>query len=145
MAAASLASAVLLALLAGCGGKSGVNDTISQFESACHTLDVKGMLKCIDPTIAKPILGAMDLFGVEDTTGTLDQLAGVLDLFDDAGQTTAGVIRSLRLKPNNYVFNDAKDKCTVTAELSYGDGGSRVVILQMVCKDECWYIADMDF
>ena len=145
VAAAILTAAVLLSLLAGCSPKNDVKSTISKFESACQSLDVKGMLACINPTVAKPILGALDLFGVEDTSGTLEQLAGVLDLFDDAGQATEELVQSIRIKPDNYVFNDAKDKCTVTAELSYGDGDSKIITLQMILKDDSWYIADIDF
>lgn len=144
-AAVILMAAVLLSLLAGCGPKNDVKSTISEFESACQSLDVKGMLECINPTVSKPILGALNLFGVEDTSGTLEQLVGALDLFDDAGQVTEELVQSIRIKPNNYAFNDAKDKCTVTAELSYGDGDSKIITLQMILKDESWYISDIDF
>lgn len=144
-AAIILTAAVLLSLLAGCGAQSDVKNSISEFESACQALDVKRMLECMNPTISKPILGALDLFGVEDTSGTLEQLAGALDLFGDAGQVTEELVQSIRIKPSNYVFNDAKDKCTVTAELSYGDGDSKIITLQMILKDGNWYISDIDF
>lgn len=144
-AAVLLTTAVLLSLLAGCGPKNDVKSTISEFESACQSLDVKRMLACVNPTVAKPILDALNLFGVEDTSGTLEQIVGVLDLFDDAGQVTEELVQSIQIKPSNYAFNDAKDKCTVTADLSYGDGDSKIITLQMILKDGSWYISDIDF
>ena len=137
----ALVSALLLALLAGCGGeKNKVASAISQFEGACQELDVRGMIECMDPAISGPLLSAMDLFGVEDTSGALDQLVGALDLFDGAGQQTEDLVQSIRIEPKEYDFNDDRDTCTVTAELSYGDSEPRSITLQMVLEDETWYI-----
>lgn len=145
VAAAALAAAWMLLLLAGCGAQNDVKKTISAFESSCRALDVRGMLECINPTISSPILSAMDLFGVEDTSGTLELLTDALDVFGDAGQEAGELIQSIRIKPSSYVFNEAKDQCTVTAELSYGDGDSAIITLRMILKDGSWYIADLDF
>lgn len=144
-AAVLLTAAFIVSVLVGCSAKNDVKDTISAFESSCQSLDVKGMLACINPTISKPILSAMDLLGVEDTSGTLELLAGALDLFGDAGQSTEEFVQSIRIKPNSYVFNDAKDECTVTAVLSYGDDDSKIITLQMILKENSWYIGDINF
>ena len=135
----------MLTFLVGCGAKNKVKATISAFESSCQALDVRGMLACVDPTISTPILGAMDLFGVENTSCTLEQLVGGLDLFGDAGQTAEEYVQSIQIKPSDYAFNDTKDVCTVVAVLSYGDDDSRIITLKMILKDDSWYIADINF
>ena len=141
MASLALTSVLLLALLTGCGGdKDNVAAAISEFESACQELDVRAMIECMDPAISGPVLSALDLFGVEDTSGMLEQLVGVLDLFEDAGQQTEEFLQSIRIEPKEYEFNDSKDACTVTAELSYGDSEPRSITIQMILEDETWYI-----
>ena len=141
MASLALTSVLLLALLTGCGGdKDKVAAAISEFESACQELDVRAMIECMDPAISRPVLSALDLFGVEDTSGMLEQLVGVLDLFEDAGQQTEEFLQSIRIEPKEYEFNDSKDACTVTAELSYGDSEPRSITIQMILEDETWYI-----
>lgn len=145
IAAAILAAAVMLALLAGCGAESSVKDTISEFESACRALDVRGMLECVDPTVSKPVLSALNLLGVEDTSETLTDLIGVLGFFGDADQVTQEFIQSIRITPNDYAFNADKDECSVVAALSYGDDSSETITIHMVCRDDVWYISDFDF
>lgn len=135
----------MMTLLVGCGAKNKVKATISGFESSCQALDVRGMLACVNPTISNPILNAMDLFGVEDTSGTLEQIVGALNLFGDVGQTTEEFVQSIQIEPSSYVFNDNKDACTVTAMLSYGDGESKIITLKMILKDDSWYIAGISF
>lgn len=140
-----LAAAVMLTLLVGCGAETDVKKTISNFESACQALDMRGMLECINPTISKPILGAMDLLGVEDTSGTLDTIVGALGMFENAGEKTEEFVKSIEIKPSNYNFNDAEDACSVVAALNYGDGNSKAVTMKLVLKDEIWYISDIEF
>ena len=141
MASLALTSVLLLALLTGSGGdKDNVEAAISEFEGACQELDVRAMIECMDPAIAGPVLSALDLFGVEDTSGMLEQLVGVLDLFEDAGQQTEEFLQSIRIEPKEYEFNDSKDACTVTAERSYGDSEPRSITIQMILEDETWYI-----
>lgn len=144
-AAVILMAVMMLTLLAGCGAKSDVKKTISNFESACQALDVRGMLECFNPTIANPILTAMNLLGVEDTNGALEELVGILGIFEGAGEKTEEFVQSIKIDPNDYTFNDDKDKCTVTAELSYGAKNPKLITIDLMLKDEVWYISDIDF
>lgn len=139
-AAALLLAAVMLTLMSGCE-KTDVKSTISKFESSCQALDVKGMLECVNPTISKPVLAAMELLGVGDTSDTLDKLVDILGIFGEAGQTTEEFIQSIKIEPSDYDFNDEKDECTVTATLSYGDGESKTITIQMILNDDVWYIS----
>ncbi|MGM9606552.1 MAG: hypothetical protein ACI3XJ_03495 [Oscillospiraceae bacterium] len=78
--------------------------------SACRALDVRGMLECVDPTVSKPVLSALNLLGVEDTSETLTDLIGVLGFFGDTDQVTQEFIQSIRITPNDYAFNADKDE-----------------------------------
>lgn len=144
-AAVILMAAMVLTLLTGCGAKSDVKKTISSFESACQALDVRGMLECINPTVSNPILTAMNLLGVEDTSGTLEELVGIIGIFEGAGEKTEEFVQSIEIDPNNFEFNDGKDKCTVSAELSCGEDNTKNITIDLVLKDDAWYISDIDF
>ena len=145
MAAVVLAAVMMLTLLTGCGAKGAVKETISNFETACHALDVRGMLECMNPTISKPLLTALNLLGVEDTSGVLEELVGILGIFEGAGEKTEEFVQSIKIAPQKYEFNDDKDKCTVLAELSYGEEKAKTITIDLVLKDETWYISDLDF
>lgn len=145
LCAVILMTVMLLTLLTGCGAKSDIKKTISTFESACQELDVKGMLECMNPIISKPILGAMNLFGVEDTSGLLDKLVGTLSFFEAAGNATEEFIQSIEITPNDFAFNSDKDECTVLAELSCGEENTKTITINLVLRDEIWYISDIDF
>lgn len=144
-AAVILMAAMMLAVLTGCGAKSDVKKTISNFETACQALDVRGMLECMNPTIANPILTAMNLLGVEDTSGALEELVGIIGIFEGAGEKTEEFVQSIKIDPNDFTFNDDKDECTVSAELSYGEDNVKTITIDLLLKDEAWYISDIDF
>lgn len=144
-AAMLLAAIMMLTLLTGCGAKGAVKETISNFETACHALDVRGMLDCMNPTISKPLLTALNLLGVDDTSGVLEELVDVLGIFEGAGEKTEVFIQSIKIDPQDFKFNDNNDKCTVFAELSYGEENTKAVTIDLVLKDEVWYISDLDF
>lgn len=140
-----LAAAMLLAMLAGCGAKSGVNQTVEEFEKACQALDARAMLACMNPTVAEPILAVMDLFGIGDTDDMLETLTGALNLFGDAGDKTEEWLKTVKITPKSYEFNSDKDRCTVLATLSYGGEGERTVTIDLILKEDIWYISDFDF
>ena len=140
----ALATAAILALclLSGCAS-SGVKSTLSRFESACQTLNAKEMLACVDPTISDPLLSAMELLGIEDTSETLDRLGAALGLFGDAGEKTEELLQSIRITPRSYDFNSDKDRCTVAADFSWEGSESHTVTIRMVLKEETWYISGL--
>lgn len=145
VAAVLVLAVMMMALLTGCGAKGEVKKTISNFETACHALDVRAMLECVNPTISKPILAAMDLFGMEDTSGALDELVGILGIFEGAGEKTTEFVQSVKIKPVDYTFNADKDECIVVAELSYGEEKTENITMEMVLKNEVWYISGINF
>jgi hypothetical protein len=130
----------LVAALSGCA-KSEVQSTISTFEAACQDLDVRGAVSCLDPKVSSPILSAMDLLGIEDTSGLLNTLVDTLGVYDPSQGEAEAFIRSIRITPQSYTFNGDKDECTVSAQLSYGEDESDTITLQMILSDGTWYIA----
>ena len=144
VAAIALAAVLMLVVLTGCTN-SGVKKTISSFESACQSLDVRGMLECVNPTISKPLLGALNLLGVEDTSGLLDDVVNALGMFDNAGESTEEFVKSIQIKPSDYAFNGDKDECDVTATLSYGESKEKEITIHMILKNDVWYISKISF
>lgn len=144
-AAMLLAAIMMLTLLTGCGAKSAVKETVDNFETACHALDVRAMLECMNPTVSRPLLAAMDILGVADTSGVLEELVGILGILEGAGEKTEEFIQSIQIDPKEYEFNSDKDKCTVLAELSYGEEKAKTITIDLILKDEVWYISDLDF
>lgn len=145
VAAVLVLAVMMMALLTGCGAKGEVKKTISNFETACNSLDVRAMLECVNPTLSKPILAAMDLFGMEDTSGALDELVGLLGIFPGAGDKTAEFVKAVKIKPVDFTFNEDNDECIVVAELSYGLGKTENIAMEMVLKNEVWYISGINF
>lgn len=139
-AAVILMAVMMLAILSGCA-KSKVKHTISEFESACQAVDAAGMLACIDPTISKPLQDAMDLLGIENTSGLFDELVEILNLFEGTGEAAEELVQSIRIEPVSYEFNDSSDKCSVAARISCGGDSAENVVIKLVLKDDVWYIS----
>ena len=137
-----LVTVLLLGLLSGCAS-SGVRKVISKFEKACQELDADTMLDCLNPTITNPLGDVLDFFGVDSLNSALSgvvKVLGVIDFKDDAPED---VLKTLKIKCKDFDFNDAKDACTVTAQLSYTVDGEKVektVLIKCEQVDDAWYI-----
>lgn len=137
-----LVTVLLLGLLSGCAS-SGVRKVISKFEKACQELDADTMLDCLNPTITNPLGDVLDFFGVDSLNSALSgvvKVLGVIDFKDDAPED---VLKTLKIKCKGFDFNDAKDACTVTAQLSYTVDGEKVektVLIKCEQVDDAWYI-----
>ena len=137
-----LVTVLLLGLLSGCAS-SGVRKVISKFEKACQELDADTMLDCLNPTITNPLGDVLDFFGVDSLNSALSgvvKVLGVIDFKDDAPED---VLKTLKIKCKDFDFNDAKDACTVTAQLSYTVDGEKVEkTVHIKCEqvDDAWYI-----
>lgn len=138
---------ILMAFATGCA-KADVKKVIKEFETACRSLDFMGMLDCMDPAIAEPVKGILMLFGANNTDSMLDEVVSLLGIFGDLGSNAETAIQSVSIKPENYMFNDAKDACTVTAALTVETEESSVtrnVTVELILKEEQWYIRSMQF
>ena len=123
-------------------------DVVVPFEKACHEKDVKGILRCFDPSISDPILTAVgfaDLLGITDY---LDRFIGLIDNFTKIDTTVDAFMESISVKPKEYSFNDTNDKCVVTADVSYHSGEETKTItatLRCVRIDGKWYLSRIGF
>ena len=79
------------------------------------------MLECIDPSFSTPVLSAMELLGVEDTSNLLDDLVEFLGIFEGAGESAEAFVQSVTIRPGEIDFNESNDRCSVAAELGYGE------------------------
>lgn len=136
----------LLLTVVGCGAKNDVSKLIDKFETACAELDTSAILDCMNPAIADPIRGVLDLLGVDDLDAVLSAIVEVIAFVDFKDAEPEEVLETLTIKPESYVFNDAEDECTVTASVTYvveDEEVTDIVSFECILKDEVWYIAGL--
>ena len=135
---------MMLVTIASCGAKSDVNKLIDTFEASCVELDTDGILDCMNPDVVDPVRSVLDLLGVKDLDKILEALVDIIAFVDFKDDDPKSVLETLKIKPENHVFNDAEDECTVTASVSYTVDGSEVtdvVSFKCILVDEAWYIS----
>ena len=145
--ALALTLILMISLLTGCA-KSGVKEVIGKFEAACVAVDAEAMLDCMDPSVTKPIRSILDLFGPDNLNGIVSDIFKVVDFINFEGTDPEDVLATVKIEPDTYTFNDAKDECKVTAVVTYivdGTEKSQVAIFDCIMVDEVWYIASADF
>lgn len=148
--AVATAVAMAVALLSGCGSdKSDIKDTLNEFEYACHTLDVKAILSCIDPSISDPIR-----LGLAVYTGVAGK--DYEDFAEDALDNLVAVVFGEDLDAEDYLskitISDEKvkvDKKTakVTCKLNFEVNGEKFehpATIKMLLNDDKWYVAGID-
>lgn len=135
-----------MALLTGCGEKSGVKKLLGAYEDACQTLDVEAMAECFNPTIVDPVMSILGVFGIE-LSDLNSLLSSIVSFADDYGEAQLEELyQSMKIKPTGYVFNEAKDECDVSAEVSFtvdGTQKSEIKVFHCELVDEAWYIFSM--
>lgn len=143
-----LSVTMLLALLTGCGEKSKVKKLFQDYEEACHSMDMEAMADCFNPAVVGAITGGiMGAFGL-DRESLFGLLAGLVYFADEYSEgDMEEMLGSVKLTPRDYVFNDEKDECDVTAESNYilnGDEASYVNVYHCEKVGDKWYIFDVD-
>lgn len=146
--AAILLCAVLLAgLLGGCGEKIKVQMLIKNYERACQSADINGILDCYDPNIANPVRSISKLVGVgaESLLNLITPLLGI-DLSDVSlpdASSVLDLLKTLKLKPSSYEFSKGNKKCTVRVDGSIEILGSVTTFtakFRCVERDGNWYV-----
>lgn len=128
--------------------KPEVKDLLSDFEEACKSLDIRGMLNCYKPNISKPILTLMDIVGIDDTSEYLDKLTSLMGNFGNLGVSAEEFFSSIAIEKQQYSFSDSNEKCSVDAIISFGPDDNRHTIdstIECVLVDEAWYISGISF
>lgn len=142
-----LSLSLSLMLLTGCGEKSGVKKLLAAYEDSCRALSVEDMANCFNPDLVRPVTSLLGIFGVE--LSDLDSLLSGLVSFANeySGSELEELYQTIKITPRDYTFNDAKDECDVTAEVSYTvDGEQRSDLCTFHCEvvDDNWYIFSME-
>lgn len=110
--------------LTACGEKGDIKKTIAAFESACQSADVEAVLDCFTPEVASTTKLALNVVGV-DINEQFVKLLSLVGMFDFASDEPSEVLKTIAIKPSSYEFNDNKDKCTVSAVMTYEVDGSK--------------------
>lgn len=136
--------------MTGCNSKaSQIKDTLSEFEYACRNLDVDAMLDCIDPDVSDPIRLGIALFG---TVADMDYEEVVEGLFGNIGRGEFDSSYEAEDFLDTITVSDVKvkaqkDTAVVTCKISFelaGEAFNRDTTIDMVRKNDKWYIADFD-
>ena len=141
-----LIAVMMLGLFTGCA-QFGVRKTIAAFEKGCKELDSELIMECLNPAIMDPLGGALSFLGVDNLDNFLGVLMDVLDFSDFKDETPEEILETLKIKCKSLSFNDDKNECTVSAEISYEVGEETVeklVFIECELVDETWYIMGFD-
>lgn len=149
-------SAILLTVImlfgtTGCTSKSSqINDTLSEFEYACQNLDVNAILKCIDPDISNPIRLGLAIFSTIADADYEDIVDGLFDnissLEFDFDFNAKEFLRTISITDTEVKAkkNTAVVTCKAGFELA-GEYFDKYAEIDMIKKDEKWYISSLDF
>ena len=143
--AAMLAVCMLLPLTACKTNVSQIKDTLTEFEYACHNLDLKAMLKCIDPEISDPIRLALSAFGAvtgKDTDDLLDMaVESVFGADYDPEEFLSRISVTdpkLKIKKKNATVD-----CKIGFELG-GDTFEKGAVIRLRKVEDKWYISGIE-
>lgn len=144
--AAALLAACMVFVLCGCTtNTSQIKDTLTEFQYACHNLDLKAMLRCIDPEISDPIRLGLSAYGAvtgEDTDDLLGKaVAAVFGTSFDAKEFLD------RLTVKEPKVKVKKKNATVTCKLGFLVGGEsfeRKTTIRLRKVEDKWYISGIE-
>ena len=141
-----LAMAVMVVSSACAADVSDIGDTLTEFEYACHNLDVRAMLNCIDPDVAEPVkftISAYSALTGQDSEDVLDEV--VIAIFGADFDPDEFLSHITITDPKIEVKkNTATVTCVVNFELS-GDMYHWDAAIDMIKTDDKWYIAGFEF
>ena len=111
-----LAVTLLSAMLAGCSlekvfnkDKREISELLSDFESACNSMDVDAMLDCLSPKITDKIEAALDVYGLFTDKDAQDVIDGISkNLTDDSESIGSEFFSSLIITLNDITVEDDK-------------------------------------
>ena len=110
--------------LSGCGEKGKIKKQISKLEKSIQQGDFNGVLDCVDPKVGDPAKALFNLMGAS-TDFIVQIVKSVLgvDLASSLGsgdeEEASGFLSSVKIKPLEYTFNEAKDACDVKVSYTY--------------------------
>lgn len=90
-------------------GRAECREIITEFQTACNDLDVKGIVNCLNPSIANPLRVALFAGEVVTSRNSSEMLEEILDAVGGAGFFGLGsdldlqsAFQSLKLTPEKY-------------------------------------------
>lgn len=134
-------------LLTACGNREDrIKTRLYDFEDACQGLDVKGMLSCIDPSIARPVSNAMSLVGIFSDVNSDELIDKVFTLLFDDDVNPREYLSGIEFE-NMEIDSDRKSatvECLISAIIS-GERIEKKANVKMIKVDDEWYISGIRF
>lgn len=150
---------ILIMCLSGCGilqslfadaeepqttdmAEQNVEATIARCLSACHKVDIDGILDCVAPEVSKPAKTMLNLAGKLNNKSDEEMLNTMLSLLGAEGTTdAAGVCKTLEVEIQNIDVNGDNAKVAVNFEFEQNEQryeGETTVTCK--CVNGKWYI-----
>ena len=119
---------------------------MTEFESACQKLDVKAMLNCIDPAIARPVSNGLSLVGLFTDIDSENLIEEVFDLLFDKDVDPSEFLSGIQFSDIEIDRDGdtAVVKCILAAEIS-GEHLEYKAEIDMIQEKDYWYISNVRF
>lgn len=146
----TMALALLVVSLTGCGETKKCINTLKEFQYACNNLDLNAMLDCINPEIADPIrviIATWSKLTEQDKDELIDGLVSeVIEGLDEQDIDVKEFLPLMEIEPKDFQIkkNNAYVRCKVTAVIS-GVQVKRYLDIYMRKFDGDWYIQYLEF
>lgn len=128
-------------VMAGCSGnKTEILNTIDEFEYACSNLDIKAMLKTIDPEIGDPIrliLAVVGHLNEEEYSDLIDSLfSGITDISDNSVKAT-DILKTIEITDEKV--SGSKVECKINFTIA-GETFTQKAKIKLKEIEDKWYI-----
>jgi len=141
-----LAAVVIFGSMTGCGARGRLIELMSEFEYGCNTMDVKAVLKTIDPRVADKFrfgVSLIELFSGKSSDEIIGSIFKNLpDEFSDNGEE---IFTTVSFEAEAIDIGD--DSAELTAVMEYeilGESYKREVVFRFVYYIDDWYISSIE-
>lgn len=136
-----------LSVLTGCGNRKKLIGLISEFENGCNSMDVKAVLKTIDPRVANKYRIGVNIIEFFSGKSSDDMLGSVFSaLPDEIGENGEEILKSITFDIEEVDVGDEDAEVITTMEYEImGESYKRQVMFRCVYYIDDWYISSIEF
>lgn len=130
----------------GGGEKKAIQNTLEEFEYACHNMDLNAILNCIDPDVAQPIKLLIAIGSMATDTDYEEMLDMLVDQVFGEGLNPQEFLPKLELAVEDLKVK--KDVAAAFAKINFELSGQQFtepVYFYMIKVDDKWYISSVEF
>lgn len=143
----SVMTLVLVLSMGACSaGTSEIETLTKNFETACNSLDLNGILDCVTPEIStsvKAVTGFIGMFSDKDSDEILEKVGSVI--FKGLPENSREFFSSIKVDIDTV--EQGEDKASAAARITYeisGEKHEKDLSLDYSCVDGKWYISNLD-